>query len=153
MWISFAAIALYLVATGLLVRAVALDKVALSRSWLWPALAAVLLHGAYHLLVAWRTPGGPDMHFFAALSLVGLGMAAMTTIVGAQGRMAGLGVLSFPLAALLLFVYHAYGHESSRGLEWRLQLHAWLAWRQGGAVDAGGDGAAAAGVLRQQIRA
>ena len=127
MWISLIAIAFYLVATGLLVRAVAQDKVAASRSWLWPALGAVLLHGAYHLVVAWRTPGGPDMHFFAALSLVGLGMAAMTTLVGAQGRMAGLGVLSFPLAALLLFVYHAYGHEPSRGLDWRLQLHAWLA--------------------------
>jgi ABC-type uncharacterized transport system permease subunit len=54
-------------------------------------------------------------------------MAAMTTMVGAQGRMRGLGVVSFPLAALLLFAYHAYGHEPSRGLDWRLQLHAWLA--------------------------
>ncbi len=127
MWISLVAIALYLLATGLLVRAVAQDAVAASRTWLWPALGAVLLHGTYHLLVAWRTPGGPDMHFFSALSLVGLGMASMTTAVGARGRMAGLGVLSFPLAALLLFVYHAYGHESSPGLDWRLQLHAWLA--------------------------
>ncbi|MET0581241.1 MAG: cytochrome c biogenesis protein CcsA [Pseudoxanthomonas sp.] len=127
MGIPFAAIVLYLLATGLLLRAVAQDQVARSRGWLWPALGAVPLHGAYHLLVAWRTPGGPDMHFFAALSLVGLGMAGMTTLVGAQGRMAGLGVLSFPLAALLLFVYHAYGHEPARGLDWRLQLHAWLA--------------------------
>lgn len=127
MWISFAAIVLYLIATGLLVRAVAQDKVAVSRNWLWPALGGVIAHGAYHLLVAWQTPGGPDMHFFSALSLVGLGMAAMTTAVGARGRMAGLGVLSFPLAAALLLVYHAYGHEPSRGLDWRLQLHAWLA--------------------------
>lgn len=127
MWISFAAVASYLVATGLLLRAVAQDRVDGNRGWLWPALAGVLLHGAYHLMVAWRTPGGPDMHFFAALSLVSLGMAAMTAMVGAQGRMAGLGVLSFPLAALLLFAYHAYGHEPSRGLDWRLQLHAWMA--------------------------
>lgn len=127
MWISLAAIAFYLLASGLLVRAVAQDQVAASRAWLWPALCGVALHGVYHLLVAWRTPGGPDMHFFSALSLVGLGMAAMTTAVGAQGRMAGLGVLSFPLAALLLLVYHLYGHEPSRGLDWRLQLHAWLA--------------------------
>lgn len=127
MLISLAAIAFYLLATGMLVRAVAQDQVAASRAWLWPALGGVALHGLYHLLVAWRTPGGPDMHFFSALSLVGLGMAAMTTAVGAQGRMAGLGVLSFPLAAALLLVYHLYGHEPSRGLDWRLQLHAWLA--------------------------
>ena len=127
MWISFVAIALYLIATGLLVRAVARDKVATSRNWRWPALGGVITHGAYHLLVAWKTPGGPDMHFFSALSLVGLGMAAMTTAVGARGRMAGLGVLSFPLAAVLLLIYHTYGHEPSRGLDWRLQLHAWLA--------------------------
>ena len=127
MWISLVAIALYLLATGLLVRAIAQDKFAASHAWLWPALGGVLLHGAYHLLVAWRTPGGPDMHFFSALSLVGLGMAGMTTAVGGRGRMAGLGVLSFPLATLLLFVYHAYGHESSPPLDWRLQLHAWMA--------------------------
>ena len=35
----------------------------------------MLLHGGYHVMVAMRTTGGPDMHFFAALSLVGLGMA------------------------------------------------------------------------------
>jgi ABC-type uncharacterized transport system, permease component len=28
---------------------------------------------------------------------------------------------------LLLFAYHAYGHEPSHGLDWRLQLHAWMA--------------------------
>ena len=127
MTIILIALVLYLVATVLLVRAVAQDTVRSSRTWLWPALGGVLLHGLYHLVVAWKTPGGPDMHFFSALSLVSLGMAAMTTAVGAQGRMAGLGVLSFPLAALLLFVYHAHGHQPSSGLDWRLQLHAWLA--------------------------
>ncbi|MGH8061875.1 MAG: cytochrome C assembly family protein [Pseudoxanthomonas sp.] len=127
MTIVLIAIALYLIAAGLLVDAVASDKLDSRRGWFWPALGAVLLHGAYHLIVAWRTPGGPDMHFFAALSLVSLGMAAMTTAVGAQGRMRGLGVLAFPLAALLLFAYHSYGHEPSRGLDWRLQLHAWMA--------------------------
>ena len=127
MTIVLIAIALYLVATSLLIRAVAQDAVRSNRTWLWPALGGVLLHGLYHLLVAWQTAGGPDMHFFSALSLVSLGMAAMTTAVGAQGRMAGLGVLAFPLAALLLLVYHLFGHESTPGLDWRLQLHAWLA--------------------------
>ena len=127
MWTAYAAIVLYLIASGLLLGAVVQDKVAASRTWLWPALGGVLLHGSYHLLVAWQTAGGPDMHFFSALSLVSLGMAAMTALVGAQGRMAGLGVLAFPLAALLLLVYHLHGHVPTHGLDWRLQLHAWLA--------------------------
>lgn len=126
MWIPYLAFALYLLAAGLLVRSVAQDRVPAS-DWLWPSIAGVLLHGAYHLLVAWRTPGGPDMHFFSALSLVGLGMAALTSLVGARGRMAGLGVFSFPLAGVLLLVYHLYGHEPSPHLDWRLQLHAWMA--------------------------
>ena len=127
MWITLASIAFYLLAAGLLVRAVARDRLGASRGWLWPALGGVLLHGGYQAAVAIHTAGGPDMHFFAALSLVGLGIAAMTTLVGAQQRMSGLGVLAFPLAALLLFVYHAFGHEPARALDWRLQLHAWLA--------------------------
>jgi ABC-type uncharacterized transport system permease subunit len=127
MWIPYLALALYLLAAALLVRAVARDRLPASRHWFWPAIGAILLHGAYHLLVASRTAGGPDMHFFSALSLVGLGMAAMTAAVGARGRMAGLGVLTFPLAALLLLAYHLYGHEPSPGLDWRLQLHTWLA--------------------------
>ncbi len=121
------AIAFYLLATLLLVRAVGRDAVGPSRSWRWPALAAIALHAGYHLWIAWRTPGGPDMHFFSALSLVSLGMAAMTTLVGARGRMATVGVVAFPLAALLLAAYHGYGHRPSMGLDWRLQLHAWMA--------------------------
>jgi ABC-type uncharacterized transport system permease subunit len=127
MTIVLIAVALYLLATALLVRAVVQDQVDAQRHWLWPALAAVLLHGAYHLQVAWQTAGGPDMHFFAALSLVTLGMAAITTLVGAQGRMAALGVIAFPLAAALLLTYHLNGHKPADGLDWRVQLHAWLA--------------------------
>ena len=127
MTVILIAVVLYLLAAGLLVRAVAGDAGEPSRPWLWPALGAVTLHAAYHLLVAWRTPGGPDMHFFAALSLVSLGMAAMTLLVAIQGRMAALGVVAFPLAAALLAAYHLYGHQASSGLDWRLQLHAWLA--------------------------
>jgi ABC-type uncharacterized transport system permease subunit len=122
------AIAFYLLATVLLMRAVGREAaVGPSRTWRWPALAAIALHAGYHLWIAWRTPGGPDMHFFSALSLVSLGMAAMTTLVGARGRMATVGVVAFPLAALLLGVYHGYGHRPSMGLDWRLQLHAWMA--------------------------
>ena len=127
MTIVLIATAAYLFATILLVRNVAAGRPDPGRWWCWPAALGVVAHGLYHVLVATGTSGGPDMHFFAALSLVSLGMAAMTTVVGAQGRMAALGVLALPLALLLLLVYHFYGHVPAPPLDWRLQLHAWLA--------------------------
>ncbi|UNK56799.1 cytochrome c biogenesis protein CcsA [Pseudoxanthomonas daejeonensis] len=127
MTIVLIAIAAYLLATLLLFRAVAVNRSGPSRTWLPPALLGLLLHGGYHLAVAWQTAGGPDMHFFSALSLVSLGIAAMTTAVGARGRMAALGVFALPLAAALLALYHWRGHAPSPTLDWRVQLHAWLA--------------------------
>lgn len=122
--IVIAAIA-YLLATALLVRALSRPAPA-ARSWLWPALAGVLAHAGYHVM-AWRTAGGADMHFFAALSLVGLGMAALTTLFAAGGRMRALGVVVFPLATLVLAGYGAWGHRPPEIHDWRLQLHAWCA--------------------------
>jgi len=119
------AIVLYLVAAALLVTGVLRDARP-ARLWLVPALAAVTLHAAAHV-IAWRHWGGADLHFFAALSLVGLGMAALTTLVGGSGRMAALGVMVFPLAALTLLGYQSYGHVPAPPLDWRLQLHAWFA--------------------------
>jgi ABC-type uncharacterized transport system permease subunit len=110
-----------------------------------PAAAAQALDGAgqalgqgfEHGAAALQMPGfraaerllqGADMHFFAALSLVGLGMAALTTAFGASGRMPALGIVVFPLAAASLLAYRAYGHaDNASGLGWRLQLHAWMA--------------------------
>ncbi|MGQ4659039.1 cytochrome c biogenesis protein CcsA [Lysobacter sp. F6437] len=125
MTIVLIAILLYLAAAGLLVANVRRDR-GPGRTWLVLAAIGVGLHAAAHLL-AWRGTGGADMHFFAALSLVGLGMAALTTIVGASGRMRALGVVVFPLAALALGGYQAYGHVPPEPLGWRLQLHAWTA--------------------------
>ena len=107
MTIVLIALALYLLAAGWLVAAVRRGD-ADARGWLLPANAAVLLHGAAHFL-AWRQSGVTDLHFFAALSLVGLGMAALTAIVGAAGRMRALGVVAFPLAAMVLLAYALYG--------------------------------------------
>ncbi|MGV8960676.1 MAG: cytochrome C assembly family protein [Stenotrophomonas sp.] len=127
MSIVLISVLLYLAASLLLVRTIGNTQVPPSSVWLWPATGALVLHGGYHLMVALRTAGGPDMHFFAALSLVSLGMAVLTTLVGARGRMAALGVVVFPIAALLLAVYHGYGHEPSKILSWQLATHAWLA--------------------------
>lgn len=127
MTIVLIAVLAYLAATALLVRAAAQSALHNRRGWLGFAALGVILHGTYHLLVAWRTAGGPDLHFYSALSLVSLGMAALTTLAGARGRMAALGVVAFPLAAVLLAAYHQHGHLPTDGLDWRLQLHAWLA--------------------------
>ena len=131
MTIVLIAAALYLVATGLLVvgvRHASTVDVPDRRTgiWLLPAIVAVALHGAAHVL-AWRAADGLDLHFFAALSLVAIGMAALTTLYGATGRMAALGVVVFPLAAASLLAYAHCGHAGAAQLDWRLQLHAWCA--------------------------
>ncbi|QNP40309.1 cytochrome C assembly family protein [Lysobacter solisilvae (ex Woo and Kim 2022)] len=125
MTIVLIAVVLYLVAFGLLVAQLHQEQRRGLR-WLLPAALAVALHLATHAL-AWRQAGGADLHFFSALSLVGLGMAAMTTAYGATGRMAALGVVVFPIAAASLAAYAAYGHARTEALDWRLQLHAWCA--------------------------
>ncbi|MDQ3618206.1 MAG: cytochrome c biogenesis protein CcsA [Pseudomonadota bacterium] len=126
MTIVLIAIALYLASVALLVTDVRRDAGQGLRPWLLPAVSAVLLHAAVHWM-AWRVEGGADLHFYAALSLVGLGMAILTTLVGAAGRMQALGVVVFPLAALALIAHHNRGQVTPQVLDWRLQLHAWFA--------------------------
>ncbi len=125
MTIVLIAFVLYLLAAGLLVRGLA-SASTLGVGWLAPAIAAVALHALAHVM-AWRAGGGPDLHFFAALSLVALGMAAVTAAVAVRGRMAALGVVVFPVAAMATLAYGAYGRHLPGGLDWRLQLHAWCA--------------------------
>ena len=125
MILTLIAVALYLLSTAMLVRALAHGDEN-PRSWTLPALLALAGHAGFHL-AAWKAAAGLDLHFFAALSLVGLGMAALTTAFGRSGRMAALGVVVFPLAAASLAGYAAYGHMHAEGLDWRLQLHAWCA--------------------------
>ena len=127
MSILVASTLLYLIATVWLAMGVQRPERTLSRGWLLAASTAVVLHAVFHWL-GWRHSGNTDLHFFAALSLVGLGMAAMTTFAGIGGRMRALGVVVFPLAAALLVGYGMYGHaKQPEPLDWRLLLHAWLA--------------------------
>lgn len=125
MTIVLIAAVLYVAAAALLVNN--LEREHATRSWLLPVMAALVLHATAHA-AAWRSTGAADLHFFAALSLVGLGMAAVTTLYGATGRMAALGAIVFPIAAGSLVTYASKGpaiHATS--LDWRLQLHAWCA--------------------------
>ena len=123
--LALLAAALYLVATAGLVRSLRADPER-GRTALWLALPAIALHVAVHAL-GWSHLHGPDLHFFAALSLVALGMAAMSTLAAATQRMAALGVLVYPLAAAMVLLYQFAGHGHAEALDWRLQLHAWLA--------------------------
>ncbi len=121
------ATALYFTATALLILASRAGRSGNPRGWWLPASGAVVLHAVVHWQ-AWARHGTADLHFFAALSLVGLGMAGLTFLMGASGRMRALGVVAFPLAALLLLTYGLAGHSSAaQPLDWRLLLHAWMA--------------------------
>jgi ABC-type uncharacterized transport system permease subunit len=90
------------------------------------ASLAVIGHAAMHA-IAWHVEGGPDTHFFAALSLVTLGMAALTTATAWRQQLQTLGVVVYPLAAAMLALYHFYGHFRAEDLDWQLQLHAYVA--------------------------
>jgi ABC-type uncharacterized transport system permease subunit len=125
MTIVLIASVLYVTAAAILVAGVVRDRGG-AQAWLLPGVLAMVLHAAAHLQ-AWRAAGGADLHFFAALSLVGLGMAALTLLVGARGRMAALGVVVFPIAAGSLLTYALHGRHAPESLDWRLQLHAWSA--------------------------
>jgi len=97
-----------------------------SRPALWLLLPALALHAGTHI-AGWMHLKGPDLHFFSALSLVGFGMAALTTLAARSQRVQALGVVVYPIAALMLMLYHFYGHGQAKTMDWPLQLHAWLA--------------------------
>jgi ABC-type uncharacterized transport system permease subunit len=126
MTIVLIALVVYLASAALLARRLADGGPGVPAAlWVAPALAAAM-HGAAHAL-AWRDAGGANLHFFSALSLVGLGMAGLTLLVGLRGRMAALGVIVFPIAAVTLALYAWIGRQDPQALDWRLQLHAWCA--------------------------
>ena len=126
MIVALAAIVLYLAAATVLGGSLRQPGHAANRGWLPLAILAIVFHGELHA-EAWRLSNGPDMHFFAALSLAALGMAALTTLLGMLGRMAALGVIVFPLAAMFALLYHLSGQHKPVVMDWQLQLHAWCA--------------------------
>jgi ABC-type uncharacterized transport system permease subunit len=125
---AFAAFAYALAALGLARRLRAGES---AHGATWPLLlgaAGATLHLGLH---AWagHLKGGPDLHFFAALSLVSFGMAALTVAAARLERLEALGVIVFPVAATCVMAYALVGSpEAGRSaLAWPILMHAWLA--------------------------
>lgn len=88
--------------------------------------AGILAHIAAHAWT-WHRACGANLHIVSALSLVSIGMAALTLLVAVRGQMAALGVIVFPIAAAAALGYGTLGRDDPSTLDWRLQLHAWCA--------------------------
>jgi len=84
----------------------------------WPA---VLLHIVV-VLGNFLHEGGLDLHFFAALSLMAVGVAGLCVVVNLMRPVAALGVIVFPLAALLLLTALTAPHMPLP-IEWQIKLH------------------------------
>lgn len=119
-------VALYVVAAGLLAAALRIDPASPTEGWRLPAVGAMALHVVVHLM-GWSRLQGPELSFFAALSLVGLGMAALTTAVSTRERIAPLGLFALPIAAGTLLAHGMQAPLAHKPLDWQEQLHAALA--------------------------
>ncbi|MEO6968795.1 MAG: cytochrome c biogenesis protein CcsA [Rhodanobacteraceae bacterium] len=123
--LAILSVALYLAAAGALARPLLREGVAPRSIALIAGTLAVLLHFAV-LLGAHR--GALDLHFFAALSLVAAVIAALTLVVNLGRPVAALGVIMFPLAALLLAIDKFLAPPTFPiVMDWQIKLHVTLA--------------------------
>lgn len=127
--LSVFAIACYLLASGLLAWPLFNGNVAaptkLARPALLIATIAVVMHGTW-LLSAHR--GALDLHFFAALSLVAWVVSALTLAVNLSRPVVALGVIVFPLSALLLLVDSFFAPPTMPiSMDWHIKLHVTVA--------------------------
>lgn len=125
--LAFAALVLYVVAGFFSGRA--LRHPAPGRIALLAGLGAVLLHAGVHAEAIARH-GGVELHFFSALSWVGIGVAFVTLVVAATRPVLALGAVAFPIAAAALLLYLGFGDAGAAAatdIDWRIQLHAFLA--------------------------
>jgi ABC-type uncharacterized transport system permease subunit len=119
------AILFYLAAAAGLARPLLGGGKPLSRLALSLGGVAVLLHAAI-LLGAHR--GALDLHFFAALSLVAFVVATMTLLVNLSRPVAALGVIVFPLTALLILVDSFFAPPTlPHPMDWQIKLHVTVA--------------------------
>jgi ABC-type uncharacterized transport system permease subunit len=122
---AVAGIVLYLLAATALARPLLGGGQPLNRAALGMAMLAVLAHAGV-LLGMHR--GALDLHFFAALSLVACVVAALTLLVNLSRPVAALGVIVFPLAALLLTIDVFFAPPTAPlQMDWPIKLHVTLA--------------------------
>jgi len=128
--LSIFSIVCYLLASGLLAwplfgRGAATPSAAWQRPALAVAMLAVLAHAGV-LLGMHR--GALDLHFFAALSLVACVVSALTLFVNLSRPVAALGVVVFPLAAVLLAVDSFLAPPTMPvAMDWQIKLHVTVA--------------------------
>lgn len=123
--LALLAIALYLIASGLLARPLLGHGDAPNRFAMGAAGLAVCAHVG---VLFGMHRGALDLHFFAALSLVACMVAALTVLVNLSRPVAALGVIVFPLAALLLGVdVFAAPPTLPQPMDWQIKLHVTIA--------------------------
>ena len=119
------AIVLYLAAAGGLARPLLSGGKPLNRLALALAGGAVLIHAGI-LLGAHR--GALDLHFFAALSLVAFVVSLFTLLVSLSRPVAALGVIVFPLTALLIVADSFLAPPTlPLTMDWQIKLHVTVA--------------------------
>ena len=119
------AILLYLVAAAGLARPLLSGEKPLNRLALSLAGLAVLIHAG---LLLGMHRGALDVHFFAALSLVAFVVSALTLLVNVSRPVAALGVIVFPLAALLVAVDSFLAPPTlPQPMDWQIKLHVTVA--------------------------
>ena len=119
--LSLFAIFDYLIATVVLALPIARLPAPARSIGFFLATLAVIVHAS---LIFGMHRGGLDLHFFASLSLAGLGVAALTLLVNLFRPVAALGVIVFPLAALLLAVDVFFAASTlAQPMEWQIKLH------------------------------
>ena len=123
--LALLAIALYVAAAAGLARPLLGGGQPLSKTALLLAGSAVLVHAGSLL----GMHGGTlDLHFFAALSLVACVVSAMTLLVNLSRPVAALGVIVFPLTALLLALDSFLAPATApQPMDWQIKLHVTVA--------------------------
>lgn len=128
MTLALIAALFYVAAAALQARAVFRDRADATVPGAVLALLAAVLHGTDHVRV-YLAEGAIELHFFAALSLVGLGVAVLTALLSFLRPVGALGVLLYPIAALFAVLYAGTrgAPVAAVSLGWQIQLHAGLA--------------------------
>ncbi|MEP6899389.1 MAG: cytochrome c biogenesis protein CcsA [Rhodanobacter sp.] len=123
--IAAIAIVLYLAAAGGLARPLLSGGRPLNQLALSVAGIAVLMHAGI-LLGMHR--GALDLHFFAALSLVAFVVSTLTLLVNLSRPVAALGVIVFPLTALLILIDSFLAPPTlPLSMDWQIKLHVTVA--------------------------